>query len=198
MLVDETEIDLPEGLVTTEMDELFHRFSHRLEESEITLADYFEATGINQEAFIEDLRQQADRSLRTRLVLEAVAKAEDIKVTSEEVAATIEALARSSENPKDVFDAFTNSPRALSLAGDILRNKAVEAVIAAAKAVDSEGNPVDLSIDEDSLDLQESAQEFDAVEAEIVDELPEGQIQQGQLPGSREPEDRVFEAEIVE
>ena len=193
LLVDEAEIDLPEGLVTTEMDELFHRFSHRLEESEITLADYFEATGINQEAFIEDLRQQADRSLRTRLVLEAVAKAEDIKVTSEEVAATIEALARSSENPKEVFDAFTNSPRALSLAGDILRNKAVEAVIAAAKAVDSEGNPVDLSIDEDSLDLQESAQEFDAVEAEIVDELPEGQ-----LPGRQKPEDRVFEAEIVE
>ena len=57
------------------------------------MADYFEATGIDQEAFIEDLRQQAHRSIRTRLVLEAVAKAEDIKVSPEEVAATIEALA---------------------------------------------------------------------------------------------------------
>ncbi len=36
-----------------------------------------------------------------------------------------------------MYDAFTSSPRALSLAGDILRNKAVEAVIAAARAVDS-------------------------------------------------------------
>jgi trigger factor len=205
LLVDEAEIDLPEGLVTTEMDELFHRFSHRLEENEITMADYFEATGIDQDAFIEDLRQQAVRSIRTRLVLEAVAKAEDIKVSSEEVAATIEALARSSENAKEVYDAFTNSPRALVLAGDILRNKAVEAVIAAARAVDIEGNPVDLSIDEEPLDSPENGQEVSAVEAEIVDpgsgdyqsserQVTEGLVQEGQVV----PEGQIFEAEIVD
>ncbi len=199
LLVDEAEVDLPEGLVTTEMDELFHRFSHRLEENEITMADYFEATGIDQDVFIEDLRQQAVRSIRTRLVLEAVAKAEDIKVSSEEVAATIDALARSSENAKEVYDAFTNSPRALALAGDILRNKAVEAVIAAARAVDIEGNPVDLSIDEEPLDSQENGQEVNAVEAEIVDpgsddyQSPEGQVPEGQMP-----EGQIFEAEIID
>ena len=181
LLVDEADIDLPEGLVTTEMDELFHRFSHRLEENEITMADYFEATGIDQEAFIEDLRQQAHRSIRTRLVLEAVAKAEDIKVSRRKWPPRSRPWPRSSENPQEVFDAFANSPRALSLAGDILRNKAVEAVIAAAKAVDSEGNPVDLSIDEELSGLQGNGQEVDAVEAEIIDpgsgadESPEGQ-----------------------
>ena len=199
LLVDEAEIDLPEGLVTTEMDELFHRFSHRLEENEITMADYFGATGIDQDAFIEDLRQQAVRSIRTRLVLEAVAKAEDIKVSSEEVAATIDALARSSENAKEVYDAFTNGPRALALAGDILRNKAVEAVIAAARAVDIEGNPVDLSIDEEPLASQENGQEVNAVEAEIVDpgsgeyQLPEGRVPEGEMP-----EGQIFEAEIID
>jgi trigger factor len=193
LLVDEAEIDLPEGLVTTEMDELFHRFSHRLEENEISLADYFEATGIDRDAFIEDLRQQAVRSIRTRLVLEAVAKAEDIKVSSEEVAATIDALAKSSENAKEVYDAFTSSPRALALAGDILRNKAVEAVIAAAKAVDVEGNPVDLSIDEQPLDSPENGQEVIAVEAEIVDPgSGDYQSSEGQMP-----EGQVFEAEII-
>jgi len=193
LLVDEADIDLPQGLVTTEMDELFHRLSHRLEESEITLSDYFDATGIDQDAFIEDLRQQAVRSIRTRLVLEAVAKAEDIKVSSEEVAATIDALAKSSENAKEVYDAFTNSPRALALAGDILRNKAVEAVIAAAKAVDVEGNPVDLSIDEEPLDSPENGQEVIAVEAEIVDP---GSVDY-QSSEDQMPEGQVFEAEII-
>ena len=127
--------------------------------------------------------------MRTRLVLEAVAKEEGIQVTSEEVAATIDALARSSENSKEVYDAFTNSPRALSLAGDILRNKAVEVVIAAAKAVDSEGNPVDLSIDEEPLDIPGNGQEVNAVEAEIVESGPDT---------TQVSEARVFEAEIVD
>ena len=193
VLVDETDIDLPDGLLTTEMDDLFHRFSHRLEENEITLADYFEATGIDQETFLADLRQQADRAIRTRLVLEAVAKAEDLKVSQEEVAATIEALARSSENAKEVYDAFTSSSRALSLAGDILRNKAVEAVIAAARAVDSQGNPVDLSIDDEPLESLGNGQEFNTVEAEIIDPGSGGEELEAQVP-----EGQVFEAEIVD
>jgi len=194
VLVDEAQIDLPEGLVTTEMDELFHRFSHRLEETDVSLSDYFEATGIDQDAFVEDLRQQADRSIRTRLVLEAVAKAEDIQVTSEEVAATIDALARSSENAKEVYDAFTNTPRALSLAGDILRNKAVEAVIAAARAVDGDGRPVELSIDEEPSNSPGIGQEVNFVEAEIVEPGPGSD----QGPETRLSDAQVFEAEIVD
>ena len=202
-LVDEAEIDLPDGLLTTEMDELFHRFSHRLEENEITLADYFEATGIDQDAFLSDLRQQADRAIKTRLVLEAVAKAEDIKVTQEEVAATIEVLARSSENAQEVYDAFASGPRALSLAGDILRNKAVEAVIAEARAVDSEGNAVDLSIEDEPLESLGNGQDDNTVEAEIIDpgsgaDHPEGQVADGQVPEGQEPEGEIFEAEIVD
>ena len=199
LLVDEADIDLPEGIVATEMDELFHRFSHRLEENEITMADYFEATGIDQEAFIEDLREQAHRSIRTRLVLEAVIKAEDIKVSPEEVAATIEAMARSSENAQEVLDAFADSPRALSLAGDILRNKAVEAVIAAARAVDSEGNPVELPTDPGALDVAGNGEEVNAVEAEVIDPgSGADRSPRGQGPEGRIPEEQVFEAEIVD
>ena len=73
-LVDQVEIDLPEGLVRSEMDDHLHRFIHRLEDSELTLDDYFQASGIDQQQFLDDLRQQAEMSLRNQLVLEAVAK----------------------------------------------------------------------------------------------------------------------------
>ena len=197
VLVDEADIDLPDGLVTTEMDDLFHRFSHRLEENEITLADYFDATGIDQEAFMDDLRQQANRAIRTRLVLEAVAKAEDIQVTEEEVVATIEALARSSENSKEVYDAFASGPRALSLAGDILRNKAVEAVVAAARAVDGEGKTVDLSVEE-PMESIGNGHDGDTVVAEILDP-GSGEDELGsQVPQGQVPQGQIFEAEIVD
>src|SRR5690606_539601 len=61
-LVEQVEIDLPEAVVRGEMDEMLHRFVHRLKEQEISLNDYFEATGVSREQFLADLNAQADRS----------------------------------------------------------------------------------------------------------------------------------------
>ncbi|HSL26909.1 MAG TPA: trigger factor [Acidimicrobiia bacterium] len=189
-LVDEAQVDLPEALVRAEMDDLFHRFAHQLEENDITIADYLQASGIDQERFLDDLRSQAGRSIRTRLVLEAVAKAEGLEVTPEELAGTIEALARSSAKPKEVYEAFSNSSRAMSLAGDILRNKALEAIVASARAVDSDGRTIDLGptesepmgqgFEEGSVELSEA----EAVEAEVVEaEVVEAEIVEAEIVG---------------
>jgi trigger factor len=164
------------------MEETFHRFVHRLETQEISLEDYLGVTGQSQEAFLEDLRKQADRNLRTRIVLEAVANQEEMEVAPEELAATIEMLARSSEQPDQVRKALSDRSRALSVVGDILRNKALEVVVAAARAVDKDGNPVDLDLRDpgigadiasDEVEAQVvDAEEFEAevVDAEIIDE----------------------------
>src|SRR5690606_33257615 len=66
-LVEQVELDLPEAVVRAEMDEILHRFVHRLEDQQLTLGDYFQVTGISQEQFLADLQAQADRSLRTRI-----------------------------------------------------------------------------------------------------------------------------------
>jgi trigger factor len=181
-LVDQAEFDLPEPLVRAEMEEHFHRFVHRLETQEVTLEDYLSVTGQSQEDFLDDLRRQADRTLRTRIVLDAVANKEEMEVEPSELAATIEVLARSSDQPDQVRKALSERSRALSVRGDILRNKALEVVVAAARAVDNDGNPVDLDLgdpgigteiasDEVEAQLVE-AEEFEAevVDAEIIDE----------------------------
>ncbi|MGQ0849758.1 MAG: trigger factor [Actinomycetota bacterium] len=176
-VVDEAAVEIPEALIQTELDDLFHRFAHRLEDSDITIADYLSTTGISEEQMIDDLRREAHRSLRTRLVLETVAKEEGITVEPEEVARTIEALTRSSKEPNKVLEAFSQGSRALSLAGDILRNKALEVVISGARAVDSDGNPVFLEADAEpeAEAMEVEAEMVDAVhgavvEAEIVEE----------------------------
>ncbi|MEX0946038.1 MAG: hypothetical protein WD064_01585, partial [Acidimicrobiia bacterium] len=148
----------------------------------VSLEDYLSVTGQSQEDFLDDLRRQADRSLRTRIVLDAVASKEEMEVEPSELAATIEVLARSSDQPDQVRKALSERSRALSVAGDILRNKALEVVVAAARAVDNDGNPVDLDLgdpgigtelDSDEVEAQlVEAEEFEAeiVDAEIIDE----------------------------
>lgn len=165
-LVSEVEIELPDALVRAEMDEVLHEFGHRLDESGITLDDYFRVTGMAGDVFVEDLRRQAEASLRTRLLLEAVAAREGIEVAEEEVDALIDAAVRTTDDPEAYRAALAS--RRSSLAGDILRNKALDAVIRGAVPVDEEGNIVDLELPGD-------------VEAELVGDADEGA---GSLPDS--------------
>ncbi len=174
-LVDEVDVDLPEGLVRSEMDDQLHRFVHRLEDSELTLDDYFAASGLTQEQFLDDLRQQAERAIRNQLVLEAVAEDAGIEITPEEVSSVIQSLAARSDDPVGYLQAFRQSGRELAVAGDILRNRALDAILSAANPVDEEGNPVELR-----LNVTE-------VEAEIVEAEPVGEASAGEVPVGEVP-----------
>jgi trigger factor len=151
------------------MDDHLHRFIHRLEDNELTLEDYFAASGIAQDDFLEDLRQQAQLSLRNQLVLEAVAKDAEIEVTPEDISSILQGLAARSGDPVAYLKAFSQSGQELALASDILRNRALEAILSAANPVDEEGNPVDLT-------LKVTEVEAEIVEAEVVGEVPSGEV----------------------
>jgi trigger factor len=157
-LRDQIDIDLPEGLIRGEMDRHLHDFLHRLEEAEISLEDYFEASGTNQEAFLADLRGQAEQSIRSRLVLDAVIEAEGIQVSEEDMSNAVQSLAAQSDDPTGFIRAFQERGQELALASDILRNRALDAILSNANPVDEDGNPVDLSL------------QVNEVEAEIIDD----------------------------
>jgi trigger factor len=142
----EAEITLPDALVEAEMDAVLHRFAHRLETQGITLDKYFELTGQDEGAFVEDLRSQARLNLLTRILLEAVAAEEGLEVTDEETDDTIEALARAADvSPEDYRAALERGAQEKSLAGDILRRKAIDRLLELAVAVDAEGNEIEFT-----------------------------------------------------
>jgi trigger factor len=157
-LRDQVDIEVPEGLVRAEMDRHLHDFLHRLEEAELTLEDYFRASGLSQEIFLADLRSQADLSIRNRLVLDAVIEAEGLTVTEEDMSSTLSSMAARSGDPVAYLKAFRQSGQELALASDILRNRALDAILSNADPVDEDGNPVDLSL------------KVNEVEAEIIDD----------------------------
>jgi hypothetical protein len=81
----------------------------------------------------------------------------------------------------------------LSLAGDILRNKAMEAVVTAARAVDSEGNPVELPRLESMIEPSDEFEDDEGFEADLV----EGETLEAQLEAHIE-EAHVYEAEVLD
>lgn len=171
-LREQVEVDLPEALVRAEMDTHLHNFLHRLEEAEVTLEDYFNASGTSQEDFLSDLRSQAELSLLNRLVLESVVEKEELDLTEEDMTEAIQALAAQSEDPVAYLNAFRESGQELALASDILRNRALDIIMSNAKPVDEDGNEIDLSLEvpEVEAELVDDAVEAEVVSAEILEE----------------------------
>jgi trigger factor len=173
-LREQVEIELPDALVRSEMDAQLHNFMHRLEEAELTLDDYFQASGVTQEAFVSDLQGQAQLSIRNRLLLEAVAEAEEIDVTEDDLSNALQGLAAQSGDPVTYLKAFRESGQELALASDILRNRALDAILSNAQPVDEEGNPVDLTLEIPEVEAQvvddEDVVEGEVVEAQVLEE----------------------------
>jgi trigger factor len=181
-LIDAIDLEIPEAIVRSEMDEVLHRFGHRLEEQGVSFTDYLEVTGQTQEQFFADATAQADRGVRTRLLLDAVADQEGLEVTEDEMLAVVQAaLARETErqlDPATFREALRGSPEEKSITSDILRNKALEKIISGARPVDEDGNEVDLTVTLPEPELFEG----EVVEGELVaGDVVEGEVVEGEI-----------------
>lgn len=84
-IVDATEIDVPDPLVSAELDRLINDFTMRMAYSGIRFDDYLKYIGSDLEKFKDEHKHEAVESVKTRLVLEKIIKNENIDVTNEEV-----------------------------------------------------------------------------------------------------------------
>jgi len=129
-LIERTRVDLPESLVD---EETGHRVLHARERAEragVTLDQLLASQGFDELRFRADARQHAERAIVADLVLEAVARAEDIQVTPEELAREIAGLAAAlGREPKEVAKTLERTGQIASLAGDIIRSKALDILV---------------------------------------------------------------------
>ncbi|MFA5450300.1 MAG: trigger factor, partial [Clostridia bacterium] len=84
-----TEIDLPEAMVQEELERLIDDLKVRMSYSGVKLEDYLNYAGTTIDAIKEERREDAIKTLKTRLVLEAIIKKEEIKVEKEELDAEV-------------------------------------------------------------------------------------------------------------
>ncbi len=168
-LREELVIDLPDALVEGEMDATLHRFAHRLSAQGITIEQYFQLTGQDQQAFVDDLREQANLNLRTRVLLEGIARQEGLEVADDELSETIESLAEAAETTVEEYrEVLEQGAQEKTLAGDILRRKAIDRLLELAVAVDAEGNEIEFTQPE--APASDTDADAEGADADEVDE----------------------------
>jgi trigger factor len=136
--------EVPDPLVGAEMERRLHDLSHRLEEQGATIAQYLAATGQDQDAFLAELRGQATESVKAELALRALADAEDITVSEEEVGEEIARTAeRVGQKPEQVRRQLERADQMPAVLSDLRKRKALEWLVDHVEIVDEEGQPVD-------------------------------------------------------
>ena len=78
-------MDIPEAMIDTQVQQMAQEFGQRLQSQGLNMEQYFQFTGLTAEKMLEEMRPQAVKRIETRLVLEAIAKAENIEITEEKV-----------------------------------------------------------------------------------------------------------------
>ena len=87
--------ELPEAMVETQAEQMANDFAQRMQSQGLTMEQYFQFTGTTAEQMMEDLKPQAVKRIETRLVLEAIAKAENIEITDERIDEELAKMAES-------------------------------------------------------------------------------------------------------
>lgn len=122
-------VEIPDCMIDTQLENIARDFDYRLSMQGLNLAKYLEMTGSNIDAFKEQFKEQAEKQVKTSLVLEAVAKAENIKATEKDIEAEMKKVAESYNMELDkVKDLFKDEERK-SLENEIITQKTVDLLV---------------------------------------------------------------------
>lgn len=83
--IENASYEIPDAMVDTQADQMANEFAQRIQSQGLTMEQYFQFTGMTAEKMMEELKPQAVKRIETRLVLEAVAKAENIEISDEKL-----------------------------------------------------------------------------------------------------------------
>jgi len=145
-IVEATEVPLPESVVAAEVDSRVHDAIHRFEHDEDAFAEFLTTQGQTREEFDTEAREESEKSVRTRLVLDALADAEEVQVNDQELTERIVYQAREYQMPPEEFVRRIQEAGQLgAIYADVRRSKALIAAVRAATVTDASGNALDLS-----------------------------------------------------
>jgi len=92
-VVEAAKMDIPQAMIDTQVNRMLEDFAMRLQQQGLSVEQYFQYTGMTADKIMEEMKPEAVKRIKNSLVLEAVAKAENIEVSEEEFEAELQKMA---------------------------------------------------------------------------------------------------------
>jgi trigger factor len=153
--------DVPEAMIAAEMEHRFQDLLMRLQAQGVDFEGYLAGTGQDQESVVGELREAAVMATRADLALRAVAEAEGLEVTEEDLTEELEKLAqRVDQTAAEVRLALEEGDQLPAVRSDLRKRKALDWLVEHVQIVDEDGTPIDRA----DLEVPETETENEADE----------------------------------
>ena len=131
-VVEAAKMDIPQAMIDTQVNRMLEDFAMRLQQQGLSVEQYFQYTGMTADKIMEEMKPEAVKRIKNSLVLEAVAKAENIEVSEEEFEAELQKMADMYKMEIEKIKEFMQDAEAKQMKDDIAIQKAVELIVSSA------------------------------------------------------------------
>jgi trigger factor len=143
-LLEQVDMPLPEAIVQTQVDNTLHNALHGLDHDEAKFAETLKKQGKSREEFDADTRSNAEKAIKTQLLLDALADDLDIQVSQQDIT---ERLVLTSQQygiePQQLLGYMQQNNQLPAMFADVRRGLTIAEVVEAATVTDTDGNTVD-------------------------------------------------------
>ena len=135
-VIENATMEIPDQMVEEQVNGMVNDYARRLESQGISFKQYVEITGMTAEKIGEQMKPQAIKRIQTRLVLEAVVKAENIQADDAAVEEQFDKMAEDFKMDKEQIKGMFGEEQMTQLKEDLAVQKAIDFLVAEAKFVD--------------------------------------------------------------
>lgn len=132
-IIDKSKMDIPEAMIDTQCESMIEEFAQRIAQSGLTMEQYLQFSGTTIEGMKEQVRPEALTRIQSSLVLEQIAKEENIEVTDEDIDAELEKMAKSYGMEADKLKEYMGDAQKDSLKKELALSKAADLIMENAK-----------------------------------------------------------------
>ena len=132
-VVKNASMEIPEPMIDSQLDNMVNEYARNMQSHGISLEQYMQYTGMTVDKLKEQMRPQAVKRIETRLVLEAVVKAENIQVADEKVDEEIGKMAAAYKMEPEKLKGYMGEAEIANMKEDLAVQEAVDFLVAEAK-----------------------------------------------------------------
>lgn len=127
--IENAQMDIPEAMIEFQVRQRADDFARRIQQQGLTVEQYFQFTGMTAEKMMEEMRPQAEKSIKTRLVLEAIVKAENIEVSDERVEEELTKMAEAYQMEVEKLKEFMGENEKKQIKEDLAVQEAITLLV---------------------------------------------------------------------